>query len=172
MIRKFVWLSILLVTITYSKEFVFSPAEENAIKTVLRSDGYINKNIYDQFWKDLRRRTNQNDIDSMRKIIPEAQYTQIILWEAVKKSIMLKKPYRSSDVNAVLENMKKKNADQAYSNSVSLLEHAANGTPMEMHGEMQYITSELADFILDNLNGSMKRFEILLANKWGSKYKN
>lgn len=46
------------------------------------------------------------------------------------------------------------------------MESAATGKPFEKNGQKTYITTEMADNVLNGLEGSMQRAQLLLSDKW------
>ncbi len=151
----------------YGDDIMLTPREQAIFQTVLRVDGYINEELYNEFWKELRPRASKSDLNEIRQLLLNgAMNIQLTLWNCVKKSIVEKKTCKSKEYTEIL-NQKQKNGDMiGYNNTINLMESAASGKPFEKNGQKTYITIEMVDNVLNGLEGSMKRSQLLLSDKW------
>ncbi|MGB5964153.1 MAG: hypothetical protein WBG65_01335 [Sulfurimonadaceae bacterium] len=148
-------------------DYHITEEQKTSMKTVLRVDGYIDEALYNSFWKDIRGKVPESEIEELRTFIPMAQKTQLAIWKAVGKSIEQKKVYRSEELNKILAIMKQNsNSRTTYDNTLKLLESAASGKPMKVHGQLRYINIDLVNEVLSGLEASMERFDMLLADTW------
>lgn len=164
---KIILASLIFFTSIYADDIILTPKEQAIFQTVLRVDGYINEELYNDFWKELRPRANKSDLDEIRQLILNgAMNIQLTLWNCVKKSIAEKKTCKSKEYTEIL-NQKQKNGDMiGYNNTISLMEAAATGKPFEKNGQKHYITLEVANNVLNGLDESIKRSQLLLSDKW------
>ena len=166
---KIILASLMFFISAYADDIMLTPREQAIFQTVLRVDGYINEELYNEFWKELRPRASKSDLDEIRQLLLNgAMDIQLTLWKCVKKSIVEKKTCKSKEYTEIL-NQKQKNGDMiGYNNSINLMESAATGKPFEKHGQKIYITIEMADNVLNGLEGSMQRAQLLLSDKWNT----
>jgi len=159
--------SVMFFLSIYADDVLLTPREQAILKTVLRVDGYINEELYNDFWKELRPRVKKSDLDKIREfLLNEAVNTQLILWGCVKKSISEKKTCKSKKYIAILNKMKKNGQMIAYNNTINLMEAAATGKAFEKNGQKMFITTKMANKILAGIKGSIQRARLLLSNKW------
>ena len=164
---KIIFVSLIFFVFVQGDDVLLTPKEEMILKTVMRVDGYINEELYNEFWKELRPRANKSNLDEIQQLLlNEAMSIQLILWKCVKKSVVEKKTCESKEYTEIL-NQKQKNGDMiGYNNTINLMESAATGKPLEKNGQKIYITIEVADNVLNGLEDSIKRINLLLSDKW------
>ena len=164
---KIVLASLIFFISVHADDIMLTPKEQAIFKTVLRIDGYINEELYNEFWKELRPRASKSDLNEIRQLLLNgAMNIQLTLWKCVKKSIMEKKTCKSNEYTEILKE-KQKNGDMiGYNNTINLMESAAAGKPFEKNGQKVYITIEVADNVLNGLEDSMQRAQLLLSDIW------
>ena len=164
---KIILASLMLFVAVNADDIMLTPREQVIMTTVLNVDGYINEDLYNEFWKELRPRAKKSDLDELQQFLLEgAMNTQIILWNCVKKSIKEKKACESKEYTLILNKMQNDGQMIAYNNTINLMEAAATGKPFEKNGQKTYITTEMADNVLSGLEGSVQRIRLLFSDKW------
>ena len=164
---KIIFVSLIFFIFLHGDDVLLTPKEEIILKTVMRVDGYINEELYNEFWRELRSRAKKSNLDEVREfILNGAMNTQLILWRCVKKSVVEKKVCKSKEYTAILNKMQNNGQMIAYNNTINLMESAVTGKPFEKNGQKTYITIEVVDNVLNGLEGSVKRINLLLSDKW------
>ncbi len=160
----------LLVSILHA-EAKFGVNQYTAVKTVLSTDGYINKKVYEQFWTEIRGKVSDKELREVKQSIPEMQRKQILIWNAIKVTIKEKKVHTPPEVIKILTEMKNNKQTPIYRRTIKLFKAASIGKPMKLNGRIMYINLEMADQVLSGLDASMERFNMLLLKKWNPKKK-
>ena len=164
---KIIFASLIFFVFVHGDDVLLTHKEEMILKTVMRVDGYIDEELYNEFWKELRPRANKSNLDEVRQLLLNGVMNiQLTLWKCVKKSVVEKKTCKSKEYTEIL-NQKQKNGDMiGYNNTISLMESAATGKPFEKNGQKAYITIEMVDNVLNGLEGSIQRMQLLLSDTW------
>ncbi len=169
---KIILASLMFYISAYADDIMLTPREQVIFQTVLNVDGYIDEELYNEFWKELRPRAKKSDLDEIRKsFLNGTMDAQLILWGCVKKSIKEKKVCKSKEYTVILNKMQDNGALIAYNNTINLMEAAATGKPFEKNGQKTHITVEMADNVLNGIEGSVQRVQLLLSDKWNKPIK-
>ena len=164
---KIILASLMLFISAYADDVMLTQREHIILQTVLRVDGYIDENLYNEFWKDLRPRAKKSDLNEVRQsILNGALNTQLILWNCFKKGIKEKKVCESKEYTVILDKMQRDGQMIPYNNTISLMEAAITGKPFEKNGQEIYMTLEMANNVLNGLEASMQRVHLLLSDTW------
>ncbi len=164
---KIIFVSLIFFIFVHGDDVLLTPKEEMIMKTVMRVDGYINEELYNEFWKELRPRAKKSNLDEVREFfLNGAMDTQLILWRCVKKSIAEMKVCKSKEYTAILNKMQNDGQMIAYNNTINLMESAVTGKPLEKNGQKTYITIEMVDNVLNGIEGSMQRIQLLFSDTW------
>ncbi len=150
-------------------DVILNEKQQKILVTVINVDGYITKELYDEFWKDIRGTDDEEKMKNQELFIPEGHKIQLIIWQSAKKSLEQKKVYISKELEDVLALLKKRNYMPSYNNTLTLLNATANGEKANVRGYYIYITKEVIDEVLNGLNASIDRMRLLLASSWNPK---
>ena len=140
------------------------------VRIILSADGYIDENLYNIFWKNLRKTTTSKQIEDLKKYFKlNIKDIQVTIWKCVKNSIQNNRVCKSKKLDRILLKMREDKLFIAYNNTIELLMAAAEGKLFSLNGKDVIITEELVNHILNNLDSSLKRLQILFSDKWISK---
>ena len=175
MLKLFLILQLSFLTLYSSQKIfpnpVFSENQSIILRTVMSPDGYIDKQLYDSFWGDFNNlEMNENSkrllySNKTMIIVKDIQYENYLCAKLSIKNHKIVKTkklfdlYKEAEEYGVDLEMTKKNTD-------IFLNASANKEPIEMNGQMIYITEEFVNNVLSNLAGSMERFKLLMATTW------
>jgi len=149
-----------------AEDTILTPHEQLVFKTVSNVDGYIDEDLYNEFWKDLRVRVKKDEIAKLKQSLPELQKNQMLIWQCVRTTTITKKRCKSDKVERILKEMYDSGDFISYNNTMGVLEAAEKGTGMILMGKTIYITTEKADEVIAGLDASMKRIDRLLSDNW------
>jgi hypothetical protein len=131
---KIIFVSLIFFIFAQGDDVLLTPKEQMILKTVMRVDGYIDEELYNEFWRELRPRAKKSNLDEIRQfILNGARDTQLILWRCVKKSVVEKKVCKSKEYTAILNKMQNNGQMIAYNNTINLMESAVTGKPFEVN---------------------------------------
>ncbi|QOR61297.1 hypothetical protein ACM66Z_07530 [Sulfurovum sp. ST-21] len=154
-----------------------SEEQMNLIKVVINTEGFINEDLYNEFWKGIKTyKLNQES----RKLIEEemifVQQIQFEIWNSALESIKQKKVYKTEKLKKLIQKaytLFSKNPTYDYKQIQSsidkidiLLNSAVDQTPYYANGNVIYITQDLVNQVLSGLDASIERIKMLIEPNW------
>ncbi|MBV5279196.1 MAG: hypothetical protein J0647_09245 [Campylobacteraceae bacterium] len=139
---------------------------DELLRVVMNADGYINQKVYDEYWKQFKAKPSVAELEKGRQISTLAIQNQYHIWSAVKLSVKNKKIINTPGLEKAINYMKELNAHKSIESTEMMLATAANGTPISIKGQKQYITEDTCDQVLLGIDASIERVGMLLSKTW------
>ena len=85
---KIIFVSLIFFVFVHGDDIILTSQENMILKTVMRVDGYIDEELYNEFWKELRPRVKKSDLNEVRQLLLDnAMNIHVIVWSCLKQSI-------------------------------------------------------------------------------------
>lgn len=163
----FIFLSIHSIIFASSPNNQLPPEKMKILQTALNAQGYVDEQLYINFWKGVSQAEKTEVIKIAEGILDISVNFQTLFWEDVMSSIKQNKVLISPITQKYLDLFKsRKEFQQVSENSLKLIEHAVSKKPFSHQGTIQYITLDLAEKTLNNLNAGKERMKLILSDKW------
>lgn len=163
----FIFLSIHSIIFASSPNNQLPPEKMKILQTALNAQGYVDEQLYINFWKGVSQAEKAEVIKIAEGILDISVNFQTLFWEDVILSIKQNKVLISPITQKYLDLFKsRKEFQQVSENSLKLIEHAVSKKPFSHQGTVQYITLDLAEKTLNNLNAGKERMKLILSDKW------
>ena len=158
-----------------------SPRQEQILKVVLATDGYLSEELYEQFWGAMptelviSARVRARFSELLNEQVGEALEFQKETWASTKLSLdngrVTKTPGYPQAKAQVIANKYVTDADRKRNvkNAEDLMIAAANKTPINSARGQLFITPELVLQVLGGLEASFSRLHRLTASSWDPK---
>lgn len=171
-IMLFIFLSIHSLIFASSPNNQLPPEKMKILQTALNAEGYADEQMYINFWKGVSEAEKAEVIKIAEGILDISVNFQTLFWEDVMSSIKQNKVLISPITQKYLDLFKsRKEFQQVSENSLKLIEHAVSKKPFSHQGSVQYITLDLAEKTLNNLNAGRERMKLILSDKWNPQLK-
>lgn len=143
------------------------------------ANGYVNKELHDEFWVEIKKSVAPDPTGAKLKGV-EASLQEYILtssafplegWRSAKLSLEQKKVVRTQELVRQTNLLKAKGApaiDSAIASTDMMLEAAATGKPLTRNGRTIYINDEMISQVLDGMDASLSRLEVLTNPVWSN----
>ena len=157
---------------------------QNEIVRIVQSvEGYINKELYDEFWASMPAEIkDSSDNRKMLKVFladvsDERENYMTESWLSAKGSLSAKRivmtegyfAARKAALNASTNPGYQSKIGESIASGERLIAAAAHGTPIDTPGGRTYITSDLIDRVLSGINASEFRVAKLVAPSWDAR---
>ena len=138
---------------------------KNFVKSV---DGFINEDIHQEFWKDIKDKVSEKDLSFFNSTLFLTDIYMRELWECVLKSSRTGKIIKTEKLKSLLSNFKshQKMYDTLSANTDSILDSAANKKPISRNGNSVYLTEDAIQNIISGMDASIERLQILFKKDW------
>jgi hypothetical protein len=157
-----------------------SPRQSEIIRTVLGVEGFITKDLHEEFWSTLPSTVRKNTkerrdfLRSMDSLIAVGVLFQRESWASIKASLEARQVSKSPGYAEAKEKALygvtnpgfRKQAKKGVANAEAMIRAAASGKPFQTPNGPMFITDEMVDEVLAGLDGSIARFKRLANPKW------
>lgn len=157
-----------------------SVRQTEIVKTVQSVEGYIDKELYDEFWAlmpaEIRDSPSNRKmlIDFFSEVSDEREKFMAESWLSAKASLAAKRIVRTEGYIAAQMTALNASANSGYQSKIPgsiasgerLIAAAANGTPLDTPGGKTFITSDLIERVLSGIEASEFRVAKLVSPSW------
>ena len=147
------------------------------LKAVINAEGYVDRDLHQEFWRGFPE-ISDGDKVLMDTVLMASVSLQYEVWSSVIVSMEAGEVRKSEALMRRVEELKSYYAaseqhliEPSLRNIDSLLRAATTGRPFNANGEKLYVTKELANQVLSNLDASYERANILFDRQWRLDYK-
>lgn len=190
--KRFLILFLFIFT-SFAQAQDFTPKMEEIVKQVMRTDGEINKELHDEFWREINASSKEESnkyTKSIKLFLIPAQEYQKELWESALISYKNNKVVKTSRLLELEENIPayfkeslsmpvysveylretnhfKKGWVKSREHAEQLLFAAANHSKLALDGDNEAeIDEQTISFVLANLSSSFIRLNKLFERNW------
>lgn len=156
-----------------------SPRQQEIIRIVRSTEGYVTKDLHDEFWRSMPPEVNTPSgykmLADMFKEVSEAR--EVFLresWVSARASLRARKIVRTPAYIEAKEKALAASENPGYQKSMlesiagaeRLLAAAATGTPVSTPDGKYYVTEDVAEKVLSGIEASEFRFARLIKPQW------
>jgi len=154
-----------------------SPKAQALMRQANVANGYMDKQLHDDFWAEVRRSVLPDPTGAKLKEV-QASLKDFTLknssfplegWKSAKLSLEQKKVVRTPELirqTKLLKSQGNPDFDKAIANTDLMLTAAATGKPMTANGRTIYINAETINQVLDGMEASLSRLSVLTSPVW------
>jgi hypothetical protein len=148
----------------------FTNQQAIILQTVMSPEGYIDELLYDKFWLDFKDPTIKKQLRKLNlsKILLVGQKIQYENFKSARLSIQKKHPVKTKKLLELYKEAENLGMDLEIpkQNTDLFLKAAANKEAVNKNGVLTYITDDLIDRVIINLEASIERVGLLLSSEW------
>lgn len=148
----------------------FSNEQSIIIQTVMSPEGYIDKSLYNKFWSDfkdprIKREFGKLNLSKMLLVGQKIQYEN---FKSARLSIKEKRIVKTKELLELYKEAKNLGMDLQITkqNTDLFLKAAATKEAINKNGVLTYITDDLIDGVIINMDASFERIGMLLDQEW------
>lgn len=165
---------------SHAEKFMITYEQLDIYNTVSAEDGYITKELHDEFWS-MMPEEEMNDPEKRKIIISSLETTLLLrerlqkeLWNSIKASMAKKKVVQTPDYKqvqsaflaSVTDPAAKRDMEQRMAFNDAMIKAAATGVPIETPKGPISITPGLLAKALPGLDASLVRTQLLVSPDW------
>jgi len=168
------------ISTTPSEQPRMTARQEEIIRIVRSSDGYITKELHDEFWSSVPFTGRQMDqfkdllASTVEKVIGPAQTLGYETWHSALLSLRAARVVRSEGLDPAIQLAMRASSLPSYRNKMQesvydidrILTAAADGTPLQTKEGPIFVNEDMIAATLAGIEGGTDRFKILIDPTW------